>query len=133
MSNDNMTPELIKEMIHEQCEKRYKSQTEKGFDPIAVEAKITYPNKKQKSVGVKLLPVIITKERFEEFVSAYGGEYMYDPNDNVHRRIFWFKPTNECKTIQDLFALNIEEIYSVFGRLNNVPGKRTTEGGIVLG
>lgn len=130
---DELQQKLLQEEIHDRCHKRYKEMTEKGFDPIAVEATITYTNKTQKKVALKLLPIIITEERFIEFVSAYGSEYMYDPIDIKHRRIFWFKPTNETKTIQDLFALYIEEIYAAFGRLNNAPTDMKTEGGIYFG
>lgn len=126
-----LTPEQAKEAIHIRCEKRIKEMRDKGCDPICVEATITRKGK-AKDIGLRLLPIIITPERFEQFISAYGGEYMYDEIDKVHRRIFWLKPNSECKTIRDLFALHIEEIYAAFNRLDNKKTNLTNEGGILL-
>ncbi len=131
MSGIILTPEQAKEKIMYDCNKRFKEMTDKGFDPIAVEAVITYKGK-TKDIKLKLLPIIITLDRFIEFVTAYGGEYMYDEIENSHRRIFWFKPTSECKSIQDLFALNIDEIFASFNKLNNKKLDLSNEGGILV-
>ena len=125
-----LTPEQAKEAIAIRCNKRFKEMTEKGCDPIIVEAIIT-PKGRTKDVKVKLLPYIVTPEKFIEFVTRYGGEYMYDEIDRCHRRIFWLKPTPECKTIADLFALNINEIFEAFRRLDNKKIDLSTEGGIL--
>lgn len=128
--NIQLTPEQAKEAIEIRCRKRIKEMSDKGYDPIAVEAVITYKGK-NKDIKLKLLPIIITEERFIQFVTAYGGEYMYDDIDRCHRRIFWLKPTSECKSINDLFAVHIDEIFAAFNRLDNKKIDLSTEGGIL--
>lgn len=126
-----LTPEQAAEAIHNKCHKRFKQMTEvENMDAICVEAIIEY-TKEGKSIKLKPLPIIINEERYEQFLKAYGSEYMFDEVDKCHRRIFWFKYKRQYKSLMDMFKDNIEEIYASFRRLDNKKIDTSSEGGIL--
>ena len=120
---------------------RYQMMTQKQeCDPILVQAKVTLvpfldasSNKMtyKKNIQIQVMPVIITPDRYLAFRNDFKSEFR-DMGQGMYQKIFWFKPTKETKTIQDLFAVHIEEIYAFFNKVKNVNFKRNSSGGIIL-
>lgn len=120
---------------------RYQTMTQKqDCDPILVQAKITLipfldqrTNKMtyKKHIGVQVMPVIITPERYLAFRNDFKSEFR-DMGQGTYQKIFWFKPSAKTKSIEDLFAEHIEEIYAFFNKVKNMPLKRNNMGGIIV-
>lgn len=120
---------------------RYQTMTQKqDCDPILVQAKVTLipfldaPSGKttyKKNIQIQVMPVIITPERYLAFRNDFKSEFR-DMGQGIYQKIFWFKPTPKTKSIEDLFAENIEAIYAFFNKVKNVNFKRNSSGGIIL-
>jgi hypothetical protein len=85
----------------------------------------------KKHIGVQVMPVIITPERYLAFRNDFKSEFR-DMGRGMYQKIFWFKPSPKTKSIEDLFAEHIEEIYAYFNKIKNMPLKRNEAGGIII-
>lgn len=120
---------------------RYQTMTQtQDCDPILVQAKITLipfidtANNRttyKKNIQIQVMPVIITPERYLAFRNDFKSEFR-DMGMGLYQKIFWFKPTRKTKSIEDLFAENIESIYAFFNKVKNVKFTRNDKGGIIL-
>ena len=104
----------------------YQNMTKKeGCDPILVGAQIMHIRKRHKitgkeiithNIGLKLYPVIVTEDRYVQFVKTCDSELNYIGNGE-YEKIFWFKPNSGMKSTVDLFDTYKYQINSFFEKL----------------